>query len=50
MYFTCQSIVRMGDPKKLNFEGPEMQKWKISTDTAQRVLSSYHVYSRSFGD
>ena len=25
-----------GDPVKLNFEGPEMQKWNIPTDTWKR--------------
>ena len=37
MYFTYQSIVLMGDPIELNFEGPEMQKWNISTNRVQRV-------------
>ena len=27
----------MGDPKELNFEGLEMQKWNISTNRAQRA-------------
>ena len=43
------------DPMELNFEGPDMQKLNIPTDTAQRIerekrnhLFSYYVYSGSF--
>ena len=40
-----------GDSRKLNFEGLEMQKWNIATDTDRRadeknevILSSFHGY------
>ena len=36
VYFTDQGIVQIGDPMELNFEGPEMQKWNILMDRAQR--------------
>ena len=29
--------MQMRDPMEFNFEVPEMQKWKLSTDKAQRV-------------
>ena len=51
MYFTDQNIMQEGDSTKLNFEGLEMQKWNIPTDSARRAdekkwgyLSSYHGY------
>ena len=36
--FTDHDIIqRERDPMELNFEGFEMQKWNIPTDSAQRV-------------
>ena len=37
VYFTDQKIIQREDPKELNFEGLEMQKWNKQTDRAQRV-------------
>ena len=36
VYFTDQKIIQREDPKELNFEGLEMQKWNKQTDRAQR--------------
>ena len=46
----------MGDPMELNLEGPEMQKWNITMDRAQRedeengvICVAIIVYFWSFG-
>ena len=36
MYFTDQNIMQRGNSRELNFKGPQMQKWNIPTDRAQR--------------
>ena len=38
-------IIYQNDLRELNFEGPEMQKWNIPTDTAQRVDEKNGVIS-----
>ena len=45
-----------GEIIELNFKGFEIQRWNIPTDRAQNNtwqkwshLSSYHVYSQSYG-
>ena len=52
----CQKSGVSNLPMELHFEGLQMQKWKMPTDSVQRadekkrvILSSYHVYSQSFG-
>ena len=37
VYFTDQKIIQKEDPKELNFEGLEMQKWNKQTDRTQRA-------------
>ena len=37
VYFTDQKIMQREDPKELNFEGLEKQKWNKQTDRTQRV-------------
>ena len=37
VYFTDRNIMQWSDPRKLNFEGLEMQKWNVLTDIAQKV-------------
>ena len=48
VYFTDQNIVQRGEPRELSLEGPEMQKWNMQMDKAQRFgekMGSFLVLS-----